>query len=326
MQEICNCQPKGQGVIFKHYDDIPLNKIKQKIGNILFNKVRSEGLDKNNVSAFQDRIKEGRYQFNYDQPVVSLLPDGTYELICGEHRFQAHKGLKLETMFCSIVEFSCEESKLIFQSNENDEDSEFIKNPRTENDVILVLTNLLESGIITDIEDDKEINLYLGKLHQKSGDYPKLREKFRVKHGIASAVQTYENPDRTKWCQNYKPEVDFTEIVDGTSYLNKTFKGGKGKGGLMDLDYDPRCFFDSVSKLLREDVDNVSIVGSFNKATSDKIPKLRKYKEEKMIKDWQEKILLIAESIKNGKIDPINQINFLWCPQISDVDNMEDWA
>ena len=45
-----------------------------------------------------------------------------------------------------------------------------------------------------------------------------------------------------------------------------------------------------------------------------------------MIKEWTDKLLKIAKDIKKGKIDPENQIEFKWCPQISDVDNMEDWA
>ena len=44
------------------------------------------------------------------------------------------------------------------------------------------------------------------------------------------------------------------------------------------------------------------------------------------IKEWTDKILKIAKDIKKGNIDPVNQIKFLWCPQISKVDDMEDWA
>ena len=41
---------------------------------------------------------------------------------------------------------------------------------------------------ITDIHDDAQINVFLGKLNQKTGDYPKLREEFRKQHGVISAV------------------------------------------------------------------------------------------------------------------------------------------
>ena len=131
---------------------------------------------------------------------------------------------------------------------------------------------------------------------------------------------------RDRWCQDHKSEVDFTTPVNDVSYLNKTFKGGKGKGGVRDLDYDPRCFFDAVKQLQKNEVSKVFVVGSFNKANAKKIKALRKYKETKMIKEWTDKILKIAKDIKKGDIDPVNQIKFLWCPQISEVDDMGDWA
>ena len=326
LQKQCNRQPKGFGVTFDHFDNINLDKIDQKLGNTFANQVREEGIDPNIVKGFESRIKEGTYLFIYDQPVVVKLPNGRYRLICGEHRYQAHKKLGLDVMFCAVVSFDDTESEILFQSNENDEESEFIQNSRTEGGVILTLTNLLNNGSITDINDDSQINGFLGKLNQKTGDYPKLREEFRKKHGITSAVTTYESKDRAEWCQDYKSEVDFSTPVSGVSYLNKTFKGGKGKGGLRDLDYDPRCFFDAVKQLQKNEVDKVFVVGSFNKANAKKIKALRKYKETDMIKEWTDKILKIAKDIKKGNIDPVNQIKFLWCPQISEVDDMGDWA
>ena len=326
LQEQCNRQPKGFGVNFDHFDNIDLNKIDQKLGDTFANQVREEGIDPLIVKGFESRIKEGTYLFIYDQPVVVKLPNGRYRLICGEHRYQAHKKLGLDVMFCAVVSFKDIESEILFQSNENDEESEFIQNSRTQGGVILTLTNLLNNGSITDINDDAQINLFLGKLNQKTGDYPKLREEFRKKHGITSAVTTYESTDRTEWCENHKPLVNFSTPVNNVSFLNKTFKGGKGKGGLRDLDYDPRCFFDAVNQLQKDEIEKVVVVGSFNKANAKKITALRKYKETKMIKEWTDKLLKIAKDIKKGKIDPENQIEFKWCPQISDVDNMEDWA
>lgn len=326
LQEQCNRRPKGLGVNFRYYGDIDLKKIVQKLGNTIANQVREEGIDPKIVKGFESRIKEGRYQFTYDQPVLVEMPDGRFRLICGEHRYQAHKKLGLKTMFCAVVSFDDIESEILFQSNENDEESEFIQNSRTEGGVVLTLTNLLNNGSITDIHDDTQINAFLGKLNQKTGDYPRIREEFRKKHGITSAVTTYESKDRAEWCQDNKPEVDFSTTVNGIAYLNKTFKGGKGKGGLRDLDYDPRCVFDSIKQLQKNEVDKVYVVGSFNKANAKKIKALREYKETKMIKEWTDKILKIAKDIKKGNIDPVNQIKFLWCPQISEVDDMEDWA
>ena len=60
-----------------------------------------------------------------------------YELICGEHRLQHTScGSGRKTMFVAVVKFESE-ARLVFQSNENDEDDEYVKAIRTENDVVL---------------------------------------------------------------------------------------------------------------------------------------------------------------------------------------------
>ena len=124
LQEQCERRPKAEGLSFKQFADVPVKKIVQKIGNKQSNQARSEGLDWEKVTEFENRIKEGRYKFTYEQPVVIKLPDGTYFLVTGEHRFQSHIGLGIETMFCSVVEFATKADLLIFQSNENDEETE----------------------------------------------------------------------------------------------------------------------------------------------------------------------------------------------------------
>ena len=105
-----------------------MKKIDQKLGNTFANQVRELGIDPLIVKGFESRIREGTYLFIYDQPVVVKLPNGRYRLICGEHRYQAHKKLGLDVMFCAVVSFDDIESEILFQSNENDEESEFIQN------------------------------------------------------------------------------------------------------------------------------------------------------------------------------------------------------
>ena len=51
---------------------------------------------------------------------------------------------------------------------------------------------------------------------------------------MESHLLQHMNKDRTEWCQDYKSELIFLHLCC-VSYLNKTFKGGKGKGGLRDL-------------------------------------------------------------------------------------------
>ena len=336
LQKASNRIPQGDGVNFVEYRDIPLTEIKTKVkyGKTkgFANLVRAKGLRKENVDAFEYRIQTGKYSFVYDQPVVVQLPDGSYELVCGEHRYQAHKNL-VKTMFCAVVTFDSQEAKILFQSNENDEESEFIKNVRTSEDVIVTLSNLYYNGSITDLNDDKVIDDFLRKLNQNGRQWKKLKEEFRKRHGVASAVKTYDNEGRKEWVAENKSEEEIewstrsvANPVKGVAYISKTLKGGSGKGGVKDLDYDIRCFFDSLQLLENEGVDRVVNVASVNDATAKKVTNIRDYKNTKMIKEWTDKVLKYAELIKDEKINPTKQIKFLWCPQINRVDDMEDWA
>ena len=115
LQIASNRIPQGDGVNFVEYRDITLTEIKTKIKHgktsEVANLVRAKGLRQENVNAFEYRIKTGKYSFVYDQPVVIQLPDGSYELVCGEHRYQAHSRL-VKTMFCAVVTFDSEEAKM----------------------------------------------------------------------------------------------------------------------------------------------------------------------------------------------------------------------
>ena len=325
--------PVGEGVIFIEYREVPVKDIQQRTpidGAWNKNRVRAEGLIQETIADFVNRIKEGRYLFTYEQPTVCEVHGAGYELICGEHRLQAHKLAGRKTMFVAVVKFESTEARLVFQSNENDEDTEYVKAIRTETDVVLTLTEMVNEGII-DIDDDKSINARLIKLRQKTGDFPTLREKLRSKFGKITPVKSYSDEDRREWVQEYKSNIEFSsrtnvKPVEGVAYISKTFKGGSGKGGLRDLDYDPRCFFDDCFLLQQEGVNKVVNIASINGATSEKLPQIRNYKNTKMIGEWQSRIVKIADDIRDGKIDPVNQIDFKWTPQIDSVDNMEEWA
>jgi hypothetical protein len=323
--------PKGPGVNFKYFIEAELDKIIQRTGDELTdNKVRFSGLVKETVAEFQDRIKEGRYSFTYEQPTVIKLPNGLYRLICGEHRLQAHRMTGRKTMFVAVVEFDSVVDQIFFQSNENDEDDEYVKAPRTPSDVVLTLDRLVKEGFI-DINDDKSINSSLTRLNQKTNEFPALRNQLREKHGIINPVKSYDDDSRKQWVQQYKPEVQFSSRsnivpVDGIAYLNKTFKGGSGKGGVKDLDYDPRAFFDACYLLQNNKVNKVQIVCSVNGAGSEKLSNIRDYKKESMMQDMLNRCIQIVDDYRSGKYNPIEDVSFNFVPQIDSVDNMEEWV
>ena len=187
---------------------------------------------------------------------------------------------------------------------------------------------MVDKGII-DIDDDKSINQRLIRLNQKTNEFPMLRQQLRTKYGMINPVKSYSDEDRRDWCMEHQKEVQFSSRsniipMNGVVYQSKTFKGGKGPGGLRDLDYDPRCFFDSCSLLMQEDVTKVHNICSVNKSTSDKIRKIRDYKKTEMMQEQLDLCIKIVDFYRAGLIDPINDVTFDFLPQISGTDNMEE--
>lgn len=238
--------------------------------------------------------------------------------------------LKRNTILVAVVEFDSLEDKIIFQSNENDPEDTYIKHARTEKDVLLTLKTMVDEGII-DINDDKSINSRLTRLNQKTNDFPQLREQLREKFGIMNAVKSYTDKQRSEWCQEYASEIHFSSRskivpIDGVSYMTKTFKGGSGAGGVRDLDYDPRCFFDICSILQSDKVDKVTVVASFNNCTAQQIIKIREYKRNKMMQEWLDRCCSIVDDYRAGKFNPVKDSEFVYIPQINNVDSMEEFS
>ena len=330
--EMSDRLPKGKGLKFLRWAEPSLDKIVKKTDNKnTVNVVRSKQLDPDTIITFVKRIKEGRYLYSYDQPIYIEIPNtDSYLLICGEHRYQAHQGSGLDKMFGAVVKFDTEYDQLVFQSNENQEENEYVKNPRTSEDLILTLTQMVKMGAI-DIDNDKSINRALGDLNQKDNDYPVLREKLRNKFGKVNPVKSWEDDDKKKWIKNNYPEIKLSTrkrviLVDNVVYTTRTFKGGQGKNGVSDLDYDPRCFFDTCEILLKNPDCNVTHIAHYNKANSEKIEKLRNYKQNKMFKEWQKKVLEIADAIRSGEINPVKQTNFVHMPQLNDIDSSQEFV
>lgn len=346
--EDTNSIPNWDNVEFIRFLEVNPFKIKQRTTNVVtLNDSREDGVDLETISKFTEWIKSGKYVYTFQQPVVCLannvelsdiIKEGDLELLCGEHRLHAYKDYNRQQsnendkikIVVALVKFSSLEDKMIFQSNENDPESLYIKNPRTEGDVLVTLKNMVEAGII-DINDDKSINSRLARLNQKTKDFPKLRELLREKYDILSSVKSYSDIERFEWCQEHAPEIKFSSRskivpIDGVSYMTKTFKGGGGPSGVKDLDYDPRSFFDVCSILQSGKSDKVAIVVSFNKCNAGKIIKIREYKRTKMIQEWLDRCCSIADDYRAGKIDPVKDSEFLFTPQINNVDSMEDFS
>ena len=319
-----NAQPKGDGVHFDRFAELPCSKLKRNKENsnklILTNKVRS-GLDMTYVTKFVEIIQRDRYKYHYEPPTVIDNGDGTYELVTGEHRLESHLCADKETIFVAICKFDSLEDCRVFQCNENSEDDEYIKNVRTEGDVVLTVCSIIKENNL-DINDVSVLNRLLHRLNQKTGDFPQLREQILANFGVITAVRNYNPISRDKWISENLPEITVSTRskivpVDNTIFTTRTFKGGSGQKGLRDLDYDGRCFFEVAEFQMKNPDCDVQVIGQINGATSTKLTELREFKEQKMWSEWERKVLKVADAIRENIV---HNPEWSWLPQLSGVD------
>lgn len=319
-----NAQPKGDGVHFDRFAELPCSKLKRNKEDsnklILTNKVRS-GLDMTYVTKFIEIIQRDRYKYHYEPPTVIDNGDGTYELVTGEHRLEAHLCAERETIFVAICKFDSLEDRRVFQCNENSEDDEYIKNVRTEGDVVLTVCSIIKENNL-DINDVSVLNRLLHRLNQKTGDFPQLREQILANFGIITAVRNYNPISRDKWISENFPEITVSTRsniipVDNTIFTTRTFKGGSGPKGLRDLDYDGRCFFEVAEFQMKHPECEVQVIGQINGATSTKLTELREFKKQKMWSEWEKKVLKVADGIRENVV---HNPEWSWLPQLSGVD------
>ena len=75
---------------------------------------------------------------------------------------------------------------------------------------------------------------------------------------------------------------------------------------------------------MQKDVTKVHNICSVNGATSDKIRKMRKFKKNEMMQEQLDLCMKIVDFYRARLIDPINDVEFHFLPQISGTDNMEE--
>jgi len=320
-----NAQPKGDGVRFLRFAELRCSKLKRNKENSdklkVTNDARASGLDMTYVAQFVERIEQDRYKYYYEPPVVIDNGDGTYTLVTGEHRLEAHILAGEESIFVAICEFDTSEDRRVFQSNENDEDDEYIKNVRTGDDVVLTVCDIIKENDL-DINDVSVLNRLLHRLNQKTGDFPQLREQILAEFGVTTAVRNYNPQSRDRWISENLPEITVSTRsnivpVDNTIFTTRTFKGGSGQKGLRDLDYDGRCFFEVAEFQMKHTDCNVQVIGQINGATSSKLTQLREFKEQKMWSEWEKKVLKVADGIRENVV---RNPEWSWLPQLSDTD------
>lgn len=160
------------------------------------NKSRDKGTSHKKIEDFTRVIKNGQYTPEHHiAPTVSKIK-GTkwYDLNSGVHRLAAHRCAKKNTIYAIEVEFFDFENKpakyweAMWRNNENREDGVYIKNLRTDDDIVMTVVDLIDTKVIHKTE--KDIESTLRDLHCTNAQIHKLRSLILVKIGKNKGVVT----------------------------------------------------------------------------------------------------------------------------------------
>ena len=158
----------------------------------------------------------------------------------------------------------------------------------------------------------------------------------RVRSSAASDVYKRQWIDsaRKEWIkENIDSEIEFSSKGDKNSWniqgednkvsICKTFKGGSGKGGLDDSDYDVRLAKEAFGYLLDEDVGKVDIYSSYknHKGDTQRLKEFRKRKEA-LLKNELEFYRKVVKAADDGVFDLDTDVIWKHLPQTNEeLDN-----
>ncbi len=152
---------RKQKVVKPNYNGLISVKLEWlPITDIAFNKVnhaRKKSAKKERIKKICNAIKKGDYlPFAYEPPMVEFNEKtGKYDLLTGNHRYQAHEEAYEKEMWVAIVKFDTKRNKRIAQSRENSREKghDFGQEFRDTDDIIHIAR-----GNLQDMEKDgKEI-------------------------------------------------------------------------------------------------------------------------------------------------------------------------
>jgi hypothetical protein len=186
------------------------------------NKSRSKGTSHKKIEDFTRIIKNGQYTPEHHiAPTVSKIK-GTkwFDLKSGKHRVSGHECAGEETMYVIEIEFfefngkSATYWEAMWRNNENREDDVYIKNPRTEDDIVMTVVDLIDNKVINKTE--KDIELVLNDLHCTNGQIHKLRSLILAKIGKNKGVVTiYANNDLVNFIKDENIKIYPYKILPG---------------------------------------------------------------------------------------------------------------
>ena len=285
---------EGMNVLF--VGNIAMNKILGMKGD---NTVRSEGIDQEKVNQHMKNIKNGDYiPYRHIPPVVvEKVIDGEvyYELIDGEHRYQAHDNLDQTEMWVAVATFENYEEIETYKSNANDHDKN-VTNSRTDKDIQTAVKNIIvKMGYEPTV---KKITELLKKQKVKPSDMNDfVKVVGKMLDVNTNTIQSYSTG---------KAKSTALKIMNNEHYVTQMFKNTNGN----DIQYDMRSIFAAIEKKIEANDPSlpVSIVAYWSHQNEEGLLKARSVKQS-VIDKKVHKILKMAKMIVSPDYTPIKVVN-----------------
>jgi hypothetical protein len=258
------------------------------------NKARKKGITHSSVTTFENMIKNGVYEPQYNiPPVVIKLPNGRYELVAGEHRLHAHIGQGKTEIWVAVVKFETPRSKSLYQSIENKLNSSFFETPRTKEDIVNSgITILKEEGFVGDnLPSSNYVWGVVNQLEISNEEAPKssVHEAITNEIGLTKGdIQTFSAATGKKRAK----EIHGNSDVPWTSALYKNVEG-------KTTDTDIRIIFQMLEKKEKNPALPFYVYGHWQKIGGEDLPTARKNKK-KFWNEIEKKIVKYAKIIKSS--------------------------
>lgn len=285
---------EGMNVLF--VGNIAMNKILGMKGD---NTVRSEGIDQEKVNQHMKNIKNGDYiPYRHIPPVVvEKVIDGEvyYELIDGEHRYQAHDNLDQTEMWVAIATFENYEVIETYKSNANDHDKN-VTNSRIDKDIQTAVKNIIvKMGYEPTV---KKITELLKKQKVKPSDMNDfVKAVGKMLDVNTNTIQSYSTG---------KAKSTALKIMNNEHYVTQMFKNTNGN----DIQYDMRSIFAAIEKKIEANDPSlpVSIVAYWSHQNEEGLLKARSVKQSTIDKKVQ-KIIQMGKIMDSLGATPIKVVN-----------------
>lgn len=246
---------KIKAVIEKDISGLGVLKSVEKIDLSLIddtkNVTRVDGRDQTVINTIVKFINQGNYDETgkYCPPIV-IKKDNKYELVSGNHRYDAHMAAGKFYMLVGIVDFFSDVHKHKFQINENDEENDhYVKKSTNSSEIVNIVLCLIKQKILSD--EKNEIENFLCDLKQLN--HKKGKDKKQTITKITNDVLSKLNSKSVDYVHTYNPtnlKSKVSEVINKNSNLDEKNIVLQGFKSCRDIDYDVRSFKNVINKVI----------------------------------------------------------------------------